>query len=65
MFPAVVGRIFILLLRHKVTLETRAAAGIALDKFTILLASTGILDPLLYAHCKYQPQGKSLEGSAY
>ena len=56
MVPTVVGRILLLLLRHRLTLNNRATAGIALDKFTIFLASTGILDPLLNTHCKYQPQ---------
>jgi hypothetical protein len=56
MVPAVVGRVLLLFLRRWLTLDTRATPGIALDEFAIFFASTGILDPLLNTHCKYQPQ---------
>ena len=62
MIPAVVGWILLLLPRHRLTLDTRTTAGIALDKFTIFLASTCILNPLLNTHCAYQPQKNQNHG---
>jgi hypothetical protein len=52
MIAAVVGRIFLLLPRHRLTLDICVLASLTLDKFTIFHTSAGILDPLLNAHCR-------------
>src|ERR1700676_2906836 len=53
---------FTRIIRGPLTLHTCATACIALDKFTVFLASTCILDPLLNTHCKYQPQKMKIMG---